>query len=236
MAETLVAVYDTHARAVEGVQELRRRGVDPEQISIFAPDPRELEGFGDEIGVRVVEAGATGILAGGVLGGAAGWLLGATGLLVPGAGLIIAAGPLVGAVVGAVGGATVGGFVGILVGMGLPSHAAEEYTRQLQSGRTLVFVHPNGDPTGVEAALAKAHPIGLHHYDERLGTELAQGAPSTISHAALRNPTEHVEPAQPDASLSPADVSASIEGQRVMGHTQYLDEADLHPTGGKKDV
>ena len=41
MAETVVGVFETHDEAVRGVEELRKEGFRPEQISIFAPDVRE---------------------------------------------------------------------------------------------------------------------------------------------------------------------------------------------------
>lgn len=171
MAQTVVGVFETHERAVAGIHELREAGFRPEQISIFVPDVREMEHFGDEVGVRVVQASSIGILAGGVLGGLSGWLIGLTGLLVPGIGPVLAAGPVAAAVVGMIGGASLGGFVGMLVGIGLPHHAAEEYAREIQAGRTLVVVHPEGGFAAAEAALNRAHPLGLHHYQEKIGSE-----------------------------------------------------------------
>lgn len=169
MAQTVVGVFGTHESAVSAVDELRREGFQPDQISIFAPDPREAPGYGEEMGVRVVQGGVSGAAAGGIIGGLSGWLVGLTGLLVPGAGLILAAGPLAGILVGLVGGASVGGFIGMLVGLGLPRHAAEEYNKELVAGRTLVIVHPNGEFARAELAMYRAHPLGMHHYDERLG-------------------------------------------------------------------
>lgn len=171
MSQTVVGVYGSHAEAIHGVEELRREGFRPDQISIFAPDPREAPGFGDDMGVRVIQGSATGAAAGGLIGGLSGWLVGLTSLMIPGAGLVLAAGPLAGAVVGLIGGASVGGFIGMLVGMGLPRQAAEEYNRELIAGRTLVLVHPEGYFAKAELALMRAHPLGLHHYDEHIGSE-----------------------------------------------------------------
>lgn len=169
MAQTVVGVFGTHGAAVHAVEELRREGFRPEQISIFAPDPREAPGYAEEMGVRVVQGGAAGAATGGIIGGLSGWLVGLTGLLIPGAGLIVAAGPIAGALVGLMGGASVGGFIGMLAGLGLPRHAAEEYNRELVAGRTLVMVHPEGEFARAELAMLRAHPLGLHHYDERIG-------------------------------------------------------------------
>lgn len=169
MAQTVVAVFPEHRDAVEGVEHLRASGFRPDQISILAPDPREVEGFADEIGVSVVRGGVAGSAAGAILGGLTGWLAMVTGLVVPGAGLVVVAGPVAGALLGIIGGVSVGGFFGILAGLGLPKRAAEEYSRELQQGRTLVFVHPEGDLAAVaaaEAALTRAHPLGMHHYEE----------------------------------------------------------------------
>jgi len=169
MAETVVAVFGSHTAAIHGVEALRFEGFRPDQISILVPDPREAEGFGEEVGVRVIQAGSLGLAAGGLLGGLAGWFAGLTGLLVPGGAVIVAAGPIASALVGAIGGASVGGFVGGLVGLGLPQHAAEEYERALREGHTLVVVHPEGEYGLAERALNRAHPHGLHHYSQRIG-------------------------------------------------------------------
>ncbi len=179
MAQTVVGVFDTHEKAVAGVHELREAGFLPAQVSIFAPDVREYEGYTDEVGVRVVQAGTLGIVAGGAVGGLSGWVLGLTGLLIPGVGAIALAGPLAGVILGLIGGTALGGFVGMLVGLGLPRHAAEQYTRELQEGRTLVVVHPDGRVSAAEAALHHASPLGLHHYEEKVGGELVESAGGT---------------------------------------------------------
>jgi hypothetical protein len=237
MAETVGGVFNSHPDAIHAVEELRREGFRPDQISIFVPDPRVVEGFGDEVGVRVVQASAAGLATGGLLGGIAGWLVGLSGLLIPGVGMVVAAGPVVGALAGALGGATVGGFVGMLVGLGLPEHAAEEYHRQLFEGRTLVFVHPEEEFGLAEVALNRANPCGIHHYDERIGAEIGPAAAAAATPASDgQSPTGRVEPAAPDRTLTPADVAEAIEGQQVMGHTQHLDAADLHPTSGSADT
>jgi hypothetical protein len=43
----------------------------------------------------------------------------------------------------------------------------------MQAGRTLVVVHPEGSYAAAEAALNRALPLGLHHYQEKLGSEPA---------------------------------------------------------------
>jgi len=235
MAQTVVAVFDTHAAAVHGVEELRMAGFQPPQISILAPDAREVEGYADELGIRVVQAGGLGVAAGGVLGGLAGWLAGLTGLLIPGAGIVVAAGPFVSAVMGAVGGASLGGFVGALVGMGLPHQAAEEYHRALQEGRAIVVVHPGASYINAEIALNRAHPVGLHHYDEQIGADPGWDFTSRAAHPVSTEPAGRVAPAAPDRSLSPADNAEAIEGQQGMLDTQYLDDAELRPIGGRTD-
>ena len=225
---TVVAVFDTHERAMGAVDELRRSGFTADDISVFAPDPREIEGFADELGIRVLQSSGAGAVLGGLLTAAA-------VLLVPGIGAVVAAGPVAGALLGAIGGGALGGFVGTFVGLGMPRHAAEEYARELRQRRTLVFVHADERHPDAEAALWRAHPVGLHHYDESLARELQpERAVAKPSHDALHNPTEHVEPAAPDRSRTPADVAGAIEGQEVLGHTQWLDEADLHHQGGTK--
>ncbi|MGV3723551.1 MAG: hypothetical protein ACO1SX_21860 [Actinomycetota bacterium] len=236
MAETVTAVYGSHSAAIQGVDALREEGFRGDQISILAPDPRESEGFGEELGIRVIQAGSLGVATGGLMGGLAG-LAGLTGLLIPGAGLILAAGPLAGALVGAIGGATVGGFVGMLMGLGLPKHAAEEYTRALREGRTVVMVHADGEYGLAERALNRARPIGLHHYQERVGAAARSPSPETRADQRLAaDPAGQVEVANSDSARSPQDMAAAIEGQETALHDQWLDEAELRPIGGKADT
>lgn len=166
MTHTVVAVYDSHEAAVHAVEELRHERFQPDQISIFAPDPREVEGYGDEVGVRVLQAGAGGAIAGGILGGVAGWLAGAAGLVVPGAGVVVAAGYVVAAVLGVIGGGSVGGLMGLLAGIGLPRRAAEEFERELTQGRTVVLVLADAEFGMAEVALGRAHPRALHRFAE----------------------------------------------------------------------
>jgi hypothetical protein len=171
MAETVVGIFGTHEDARDGVEFLREEGFPARRISILAPDARENEGFAEEVGVRILEAGGTGLLAGGVLGGVAGWLVGTAGLLIPGVGVVIAAGPIAGAMVGAVGGASLGGVVGLLVGMGFPREAAEQYARELEAGRTLVVVHAGEEFALAQSALHRARAAGIHHYPDQVAAE-----------------------------------------------------------------
>jgi len=177
MAETVVAVFDHHAQAVRGVEELQAAGFSRDQVSIIAPDIKEAEAYADELGVRVVQAGAAGVAAGGLIGGLGGWLVGLTGLAIPGIGLFLAAGPVAAALVGAISGMSVGGLVGMLAGLGLPHHAAEEYSHELHQGRTLVFVHAGDRYEAASAALSPLHPRAVHHYEERIGHG-REGAPA----------------------------------------------------------
>jgi hypothetical protein len=75
--------------------------------------------------------------------------------------------------------------MGMLAGLGLPHHAAEEYEREVLAGRTLVFVHTNGDFGIAELALNRAHPIGIHRHEERLRTV------STDANAGASEGPEH---------------------------------------------
>lgn len=236
MAETVTAVYGSHSAAIQGVDALRAEGFRGDQISILVPDPREAEGFGEELGIRVIQAGSLGIATGGLMGGLAG-LAGLTGLLIPGAGLIVAAGPLATALVGAIGGATVGGFVGMLVGLGLPRNAAEEYLRALREGQTVVMVHPEGEYGLAEHALNRAHPVALHHYQDRLGgAASSSSSEKRADQSRGTDPGGQVEIANPDSTRSPQDVAVAIEGQETALHDQWLDEAELRPIGGKADT
>jgi hypothetical protein len=226
MAHLVVGVFDTHEKATHGIEELRGTGFSPAQISIFAPDPREVDGFADELGVRLAQGTIGGAAAGGIVGGLGGWLLGLTALTIPGAGVVLAAGPVVGAIMGMVGGSVLGGFIGILVGLGIPRHAAEEYNRELLASRTLVIVHAGDLFADAELALNQAGALGIRRYEE----ELPSGKHSeVVFRGPIPDSTEHVKLAAPD--------SEGVEaGRTTEPDDQSLDDADLVAPRGRVDI
>ena len=88
-----------------------------------------------------------GAIAGAATGGAigiAGVIAGLSSILIPGFGAVLAAGPILttigGAVVGANSGA--GGLKPALMEIGVPEDEAERYSKDVEDGRILVFLHP----------------------------------------------------------------------------------------------
>ena len=88
----------------------------------------------EQSGERDEIVGAT---TGAVLGGAIG---AAAALLIPGIGPVVAGGILVTALGSAAIGAMTGGLIGTFVGIGVPEHAAHQYKREFEAGRTIVTV------------------------------------------------------------------------------------------------
>jgi hypothetical protein len=158
----VVGVFDSHADAVEALQELKDAGFDPAQVSVAmlqAPRPE-----GDVPPEPHVDA-RTGILAGGALGGLAGWLIGATAVAVPGLGALLAAGALVGALGGAGIGAAAGGLIGHLIDEGLSQDEAGYYHERVRHGATLMTVH--AEASRADEAHAIMHRLGAHDYHTR---------------------------------------------------------------------
>ncbi len=151
----VVAVYDTHVGAEEGVKELQRAGVDMRTLSIMGKNTHTDEhvvGYYNT-GDRMKYWGTTGAFWGGFWG----LLLGSAFFAIPGIGPVLVAGPVVGWIVGAVEGAVVvGGLSAIgagLVGMGIPKDSVVEYELALKTDKFLLVVH------GPAAAVDKARGI-----------------------------------------------------------------------------
>ena len=151
----VVAVYDTHVGAEEGVKELQRAGVDMHTLSIIGKNTHTDEhvvGYYNT-GDRMKYWGTTGAFWGGFWG----LLLGSAFFAIPGIGPVLVAGPLVGWIVGAVEGAVVvGGLSAIgagLVGMGIPKDSIVEYEVALKTDKFLLMVH------GSAAAVDKARGV-----------------------------------------------------------------------------
>src|SRR5271170_966242 len=105
----VVAVYDAHTTAEQGVKELQKAGFDMKKLSIVAKNPHAEEhvvGFYNT-GDRIKHWAQAGALWGGVWG----MLFGAAFFSIPGIGPVLVAGPLVAWVIGALEGAAVVGGV-----------------------------------------------------------------------------------------------------------------------------
>jgi hypothetical protein len=144
MASKHVAVfgiYRTPATAEAAVDHLLARGFTNESISVLLPDDETTRAFAHEKHTKAPEGTATGVTAGGVIGGTLGLLAGIGALAIPGVGPLIAAGPIMGALAGLGVGGAVGGVVGALVGMGIPEYEAKRYEGAVKDGGTLLSVH-----------------------------------------------------------------------------------------------
>jgi len=145
-------IYKTPATAEAAVDHLLSLGFLNESISVLLPDDETTRAFAHEKHTKAPEGTATGVTAGGVIGGTLGLLAGIGALAIPGVGPLIAAGPIMGALAGLGVGGAVGGIVGALIGMGIPEFEAKRYEGAVKDGGTLLSVHCD---TSEEIDLAK---------------------------------------------------------------------------------
>src|SRR5579863_1096690 len=146
MASKNVAVFGIYAnvsQAERGVDTLIAAGFPSADISVLLADSASSKDFAHEKNTKAPEGTATGVTAGGVVGGALGLLAGIGALAIPGVGPLIAAGPIVAGLAGLGVGGAVGGFTGALIGMGIPEYEAKRYEGRLQKGGILLSVHCN---------------------------------------------------------------------------------------------
>lgn len=144
MDEKNVAVFGLYASpaiAENAVDYLLEKGFSNSAISVLLPDDESTRAFAHEKHTKAPEGAATGVTAGGVIGGSLGLLAGIGALAIPGVGPLIAAGPIMAALAGLGVGGAVGGIVGALVGMGIPEFEAKRYESAVREGGTLLSVH-----------------------------------------------------------------------------------------------
>lgn len=166
MTKTITRLFDTHAQALDAVQDLERAGVDRDRISLVsnnadnwhAGDWRTGRGLGSDGPLgdanhdgenNVADGAGKGATTGGLIGGGAGLLAGLGMLAIPGLGPVVAAGWLastaVGAAVGAVAGGATGGLLGALKEAGHSDDEANVYAEGVRRGGTLVSVKVDED-------------------------------------------------------------------------------------------
>ena len=134
-------IYPTSTQAEQAVDRLTAAGFAHQDISVLLPDNQSSKEFAHEKNTKAPEGTATGVTAGGVVGGTLGLLAGIGALAIPGVGPFIAAGPIMGALAGVGVGGAVGGLVGGLVGMGIPEYEAKRYEGRIKAGGILLSVH-----------------------------------------------------------------------------------------------
>ncbi len=134
-------IYKTSMHAETAVDRLIAAGFSNNDISVLLPDLQTSKQFAHEKNTKAPEGAATGVTAGGAIGGTLGLLAGIGALAIPGVGPIIAAGPIMGALAGLGVGGAVGGMVGALVGLGIPEYEAKRYEGRVKDGGVLLSVH-----------------------------------------------------------------------------------------------
>jgi hypothetical protein len=134
-------IYPSAPTAEIAVDRLLAAGFSNGAISVLLPDDESSRAFAHEKNTKAPEGTATGVTAGGLIGGTLGLLAGIGALAIPGVGPLIAAGPIMGALAGLGVGGAVGGLVGALIGMGIPEYEAKRYEGRVKDGGTLLSVH-----------------------------------------------------------------------------------------------
>jgi hypothetical protein len=143
MAQPVIALFESKDMAVSAIHDLKAAGFPERAIGLITPDGRDngrQHRIVDSATPDPQSSGTAGAAAGAVIGGTLGAVLAATGaLLIPGVGPFITGGILASLVGGAA-----GWLVGGLAAMDIPREEAAYYEVQVQRGRTLVTVLPEG--------------------------------------------------------------------------------------------
>jgi hypothetical protein len=134
-------IYRSINQAERAVDYIAASGFSYDDISVLLPDCQSSEQFAHEKHTKAPEGTATGVTAGGAIGGTVGLLAGVGALAIPGLGPFIAAGPIMAALAGLGVGGAVGGLIGALVGMGIPEYEAKRYEGRVKQGGVLLSVH-----------------------------------------------------------------------------------------------
>jgi hypothetical protein len=134
-------IYQNATQAEHTVDQLMAARFRSDDISVLLPDNKSTKDFAHEKNTKAPEGTATGVTAGGAIGGTLGLLAGIGALAIPGVGPFIAAGPIMGALAGLGVGGAVGGLIGALVGLGIPEYEAKRYEGRIKEGGVLLSVH-----------------------------------------------------------------------------------------------
>ena len=153
--KAVIAVYNTHSEAEEGVKELQRGGFDMKKLSVVGKDyhtEEQVVGYYNA-GDRMKYWGKWGAFWGGIWG----LLFGAAFFWVPGVGPLLVAGPLSAAFVAALESAVaVGGLSALgaaLYSIGIPKDSVLRYETAIKTNKFLLVAH------GTVAEVAKAKDI-----------------------------------------------------------------------------
>lgn len=155
MADSVVAVYNSHSEAEAAVAKLSAAAFDIKQISIIGKDYHTQENVVGyyTTGDRMKSWGGLGAFWGGIWG----LLFGAGVFLIPGLGPVLIGGPFLAALVGALESAVVVGglsaVVGGLVSLGIPKDSAIKYEAEIKADKFVLVMH------GSAEELERAHAI-----------------------------------------------------------------------------
>jgi heat induced stress protein YflT len=138
---SVFGIYASREMAENAVDRLLAEGFRNEDISVLLQDNVGTKDFAHEKHTKAPEGTATGVVAGGIIGGTIGLLAGIGVLAIPGLGPLIAAGPIIAALSGIGSGGMVGGIIGALVGLGIPEYEAKRYEGRIREGGILLSVH-----------------------------------------------------------------------------------------------
>jgi heat induced stress protein YflT len=138
---SVFGIYASREMAENAVDRLLAEGFRNEDISVLLQDNVGSKDFAHEKHTKAPEGTATGVVAGGIIGGTIGLLAGIGVLAIPGLGPLIAAGPIIAALSGIGSGGMVGGIIGSLVGLGIPEYEAKRYEGRIKEGGILLSVH-----------------------------------------------------------------------------------------------
>jgi len=191
MAGMTAALFNSREDARKAVHALRDHGIDEDSISVLAvaddgsgkisdmdrADRVDAPGKDDGISTTTPEDAGKGAAEGAVLGAGLGLAAALASIFIPGFGVVAAGGALAtalsGAAVATAGGMVVGGVTGYLADMGVPSHAAEEYTQGIKQGGVLVSVHDAEDVNSEDI-----HQIFMKYNGRNAGTYAGTDASS----------------------------------------------------------
>jgi tetrahydromethanopterin S-methyltransferase subunit C len=150
--KAVFGIYKSEGLAEQAVDRIMAAGFSSSDVSVLLQDNESTRQFAHHKDTKAPEGAATGVTAGGVVGGTLGVLAGIGTLAIPGLGPFIAAGPIMAGLAGLGVGGAVGGLIGALVGMGIPEYEAERYEGRVKDGGVLLSVHCD---TSAEIDLAK---------------------------------------------------------------------------------
>ena len=133
-------IYPTREMAENAVDRLLAAGFPNDDISVLLQDNPSLPETTTEKHTKAPEGTATGVVAGGIIGGTIGLLAHIGVLALPGLRPLIAAGPIIAALSGIGSGGMLGGVIGALLGFGIPEYEAKRYKGRINTGGILVSV------------------------------------------------------------------------------------------------